>query len=123
MPVTQTAERCTAYCFVAIYQLTLNFRQIAVFTSRVGMLWKFGAGTWKLQVITWCCVQLFEWNLEFANASKACMYGEELEADEQPNIQKELNASISMISVQQLVQAQRGSVPSFPTYQFCTRSN
>ena len=28
------------------------------------------------------------------------MYGEELEADEQPNIQKELNASISMISVQ-----------------------
>ena len=28
------------------------------------------------------------------------MYGQELEADEQPNIQKELNASISMISVQ-----------------------
>ena len=28
------------------------------------------------------------------------MYRQELEADEQPNIQKELNANISMISVQ-----------------------
>ena len=62
------------------------------------MLWKFGAGTWKLHDIVCYCLHA---NLEFAN--REClqgMYRQELEVDEQPNIQKELNASISMISVQ-----------------------